>query len=236
MNKRLYRIVFNKARGMLMVVSELARGCSGGSSSSGIGHALQRLVCRVGALSLALWLASGAVTVQAAGIVADASAPGKQQPTVISTANGTTQVNIQTPSAGGVSRNTYSQFDVGRDGVILNNSHKNTSTQIGGMVTANPWLAKGEAKVILNEVNSSNPSRLQGFVEVAGDRAETVIANPAGIVVDGGGTEIGRGLVAFDADEARAIIGHKTQDIAALLGYAGRSEMIHRDDLVLRGE
>ena len=116
MNKRLYRTVFNKARGMLMVVSELARGCSGGSSSSGIGHALQRLVCRVGALSLALWLASGAVTVQAAGIVADASAPGKQQPTVISTANGTTQVNIQTPSAGGVSRNTYSQFDVGRDG------------------------------------------------------------------------------------------------------------------------
>jgi glutamate 5-kinase len=56
------------------------------------------------------------------------------------------------------------------------------------------------------------------------------------IVVDGHGTEIGRGLVAFDADEARTIIGHKTQDIAALLGYAGRSEMIHRDDLVLRGE
>ncbi|HBZ74861.1 MAG TPA: filamentous hemagglutinin, partial [Leclercia adecarboxylata] len=113
MNKRLYRIVFNKARGMLMVVSELARGCAGTSPSPGIGRSLQRLVCRVGALSFALWLASGAVTIQAAGIVADASAPGKQQPTVISTANGTTQVNIQTPSAGGVSRNTYSQFDVG---------------------------------------------------------------------------------------------------------------------------
>ena len=187
MNKRLYRIVFNKARGMLMVVSELARGCSGGSSSSGIGHALQRLVCRVGALSLALWLASGAVTVQAAGIVADASAPGKQQPTVISTANGTTQVNIQTPSAGGVSRNTYSQFDVGRDGAILNNAHKNTSTELGGMVTANPWLAKGEAKVILNEVNARNPSQLNGYIEVAGQKADVIIASPSGITCDGCG-------------------------------------------------
>lgn len=187
MNKRLYRIVFNKARGMLMVVSELARGCSGGSSSSGIGHALQRLVCRVGALSLALWLASGAVTVQAAGIVADASAPGKQQPTVISTDNGTTQVNIQTPSAGGVSRNTYSQFDVGRDGAILNNAHKNTSTELGGMVTANPWLAKGEAKVILNEVNARNPSQLNGYIEVAGQKADVIIASPSGITCDGCG-------------------------------------------------
>jgi filamentous haemagglutinin family N-terminal domain len=187
MNKRLHRIVFNKARGMLMVVSELARGCTGSAASSGIGHALQRLVCRVGALSLALWLASGAVTVQAAGIVADASAPAKQQPTVISSANGTTQVNIQTPSAGGVSRNTYSQFDVGRDGVILNNSHKNASTQIGGMVTANPWLAKGEAKVILNEVNARNPSQLNGYIEVAGQKADVVIASPSGITCDGCG-------------------------------------------------
>ncbi|HBQ66851.1 MAG TPA: filamentous hemagglutinin, partial [Leclercia adecarboxylata] len=187
MNKRLYRIVFNKARGMLMVVSELARGCAGTSPSPGIGRSLQRLVCRVGALSFALWLASGAVTIQAAGIVADASAPGKQQPTVISSANGTTQVNIQTPSAGGVSRNTYSQFDVGRDGVILNNSHKNTSTELGGMVTANPWLAKGEAKVILNEVNARNPSQLNGYIEVAGRKADVVIASPSGITCDGCG-------------------------------------------------
>jgi glutamate 5-kinase len=56
------------------------------------------------------------------------------------------------------------------------------------------------------------------------------------IVVDLRGSEVGRGLVAFDADEAEAIIGHKTQDIAGILGYAGRSEIIHRDDLVLRGE
>lgn len=187
MNKRLYRIVFNKARGMLMVVSELARGCSGSAPSSGLQHNHQRLICRVGAISLSLWLASGAITVQAAGIVADASAPNKQQPTIISTANGTPQVNIQTPSAGGVSRNTFSQFDVEQNGVILNNSHKNAATQLGGMVAANPWLAKGEAKIILNEVNARDPSRLNGFIEVAGQKADVVIASPSGISCDGCG-------------------------------------------------
>lgn len=187
MNKRLYRIVFNKARGMLMVVSELARGCSGSAPSSGLQHNHQRLICRVGAISLSLWLASGAITVQAAGIVADASAPNKQQPTIISTANGTPQVNIQTPSAGGVSRNTFSQFDVDQNGVILNNSHKNAATQLGGMVAANPWLAKGEAKIILNEVNARDPSRLNGFIEVAGQKADVVIASPSGISCDGCG-------------------------------------------------
>ena len=97
------------------------------------------------------------------------------------------QINIQTPSAAGVSRNTYSQFDVQSNGAILNNSRTNTSTQLGGFVAANPWLATGEARVILNEVNSSNPSHLNGFVEVAGCRAEVIIANPAGIQVNGGG-------------------------------------------------
>ncbi|MCZ5750933.1 filamentous hemagglutinin N-terminal domain-containing protein [Escherichia coli] len=37
---------------------------------------------------------------------------------------------------------------------------------------------KGEARIILNEVNSRNPSQLNGFVEVAGKKAQVVIANP----------------------------------------------------------
>ncbi|PRI47524.1 Filamentous hemagglutinin [Haemophilus influenzae] len=51
----------------------------------------------------------------------------------------------------------------------------------------NPNLARGEAKVILNEVNSANPSRLKGYVEVAGKKADVVIANPSGIQCDGCG-------------------------------------------------
>ena len=47
------------------------------------------------------------------------------------------------------------------------------------------------------------------------------------------GREIARGLCGYDADEARLIAGRKTGDIEALLGYAGRSAMIHRDDMVM---
>ena len=81
----------------------------------------------------------------------------------------------------------HQQFDVGQEGAILNNSRNNVQTQIGGWVQGNPWLAKGEAKVILNEVNSSNPSQLKGYLEVAGKSAQVVIANPSGLVCDGCG-------------------------------------------------
>mgnify|MGYP001822331465 FL=1 len=54
------------------------------------------------------------------------------------------------------------------------------------------------------------------------------------VIMDPEGTEIGRGLSAFDAVEARAIAGRKSHEIEEILGYPGRSEMIHRDDMVLR--
>jgi filamentous hemagglutinin len=122
-----------------------------------------------------------------AQIRSDPSAPGNQRPTVLLAPNGVPLVNIQTPSAAGVSRNTYSQFDVQPNGAILNNSRTDTATQLGGWVQANPWLATGSARVILNEVNSNNPSNLNGWVEVAGSRAQVVVANPAGISCNGCG-------------------------------------------------
>ena len=172
-----------------MVVADIARsGRAGSSPSSRTGYPRRQRICRVTPLTFSLWLASGMVhSVSAAGIVADHGAPGHQQPSIMQTASGIPQVNIQTPSAGGVSHNTYSQFDVSNHGVILNNSHKNVQTQLGGMVAGNPWLAKGEARIILNEVNSRNPSQLNGFVEVAGKKAQVVIASPAGISCDGCG-------------------------------------------------
>src|SRR5215831_4054094 len=50
------------------------------------------------------------------------------------------------------------------------------------------------------------------------------------------GAEIGRGLIAFDAEDADKIKGRSSADIPTILGFTGRSEMIHRDDLVLGGE
>ena len=64
-------------------------------------------------------------------------------------------------------------------------------------------------------------------VEGRFDRGDAVI------VRNGAGAELGRGLSAYAAEDARRIMGHKSREIEALLGYRGRDEMIHRDDLVL---
>ncbi|WP_294989962.1 hemagglutinin repeat-containing protein [uncultured Stenotrophomonas sp.] len=192
MNK-VYRLVFNRTLGVMQVASELVNAAHGGADNRE-----GRTVGTLRPISFALWLVLGWVGLvqplsaqQAPAdpgrIAADPGAPANQRPTVITSANGTPQVNITTPSAGGVSRNTYQQFDVGQQGVILNNSRGEVQTQLGGWVQGNPWLATGTARVILNEVNSSNPSHLNGYVEVAGARAQVVIANPAGIQVNGAG-------------------------------------------------
>ncbi|MEJ8476497.1 glutamate 5-kinase [Roseibium sp. H3510] len=52
-------------------------------------------------------------------------------------------------------------------------------------------------------------------------------------VLDPEGKDIGRGLIAYDDDEARMIAGRNSREIEAIVGYPGRSEMVHRDDLVL---
>ncbi len=50
------------------------------------------------------------------------------------------------------------------------------------------------------------------------------------------GERIGRGLVAYDVEDARRIAGQNSREIETILGFAGRAEMIHRDDMALRGE
>ncbi|MGE0349253.1 hemagglutinin repeat-containing protein [Hydrogenophaga sp.] len=189
MNRNTHRVVFNPTRGLLMAVSEVAPAHGSGSHAGGRTTTTSpgRRPSRWRLSSLALALALGWVSAAMAQIVADPTAPGAQRPTVLAAPNGVPTINITTPSAAGVSRNTYSQFDVQGHGAILNNSRTDTPTQLGGWVQGNPWLAAGGARVILNEVNSSHPSHLNGHVEVAGQRAEVVIANPAGIEVNGGG-------------------------------------------------
>ncbi|WP_288410547.1 hemagglutinin repeat-containing protein [uncultured Herbaspirillum sp.] len=193
MNQLCYRIIFNKTRGQFMAVAETTRACAGKTTvGSRPGIAQSGLpVARLSWIGLAVLLFTGGAIATMprayAQIIADPGAPRAQQPVVINTANGVPQVNIQTPSAAGVSRNTYSQFDVNRAGAILNNSRSDIQTQQGGWIQRNPNLATGTARVILNEVNSSSPSMLRGFVEVAGDRAQVIIANPSGVTCDGCG-------------------------------------------------
>lgn len=189
MNRLCHRIVFNKQRGQLMAVAETAHSQrkGGGQRPARRCRLPYRRLTPIGKLVLASGVSLCAASQTLAQIRADASAPRLQQPTVLNTASGTPLVNIQTPSAAGVSRNSYSQFDVQAKGAVLNNARTDASTQLGGWVQGNPWLARGSARVILNEVNSSSPSQLKGFVEVAGQRADVIFANPSGIQIDGGG-------------------------------------------------
>jgi filamentous hemagglutinin len=122
-----------------------------------------------------------------AEVVADPKAPGTNTPQVQTTANGLPVVQITAPSPAGVSRNLYQQFSVDPSGLILNNSQIITQTQLAGYITGNPNLANGSAHIILNEVTSNNPSYLRGYTEVAGQKAEVIIANPNGIYGDGFG-------------------------------------------------
>ncbi len=113
---------------------------------------------------------------------------GAHAPGVINTQNGITQVNINRPSGAGVSMNTYNQFDVQKSGAILNNANRIANTQQAGYINGNPNFGPNDAaRIIVNQVNSNNASQINGYVEVAGPRAEVVIANGSGISVNGGG-------------------------------------------------
>ena len=122
-----------------------------------------------------------------AEVIADPKAPGIKTPIVQTTANGLPIVQIAAPSAAGVSHNLYQKFNVDPSGLILNNSQIITQTQLAAYITGNPNLANGSARIILNEVTSNNPSYLRGYTEVAGQKAEVIIANPNGIYGDGFG-------------------------------------------------
>ena len=195
MNKFCYRIIFSKALGQLVVVSEvtLAQGKTSGQSRMFAGRNpvahLTPASARLTRLLTASLMAVGSLIVLPAhaDIVADRTAQGNQQPTVLAAANGVTQINIQTPNAQGVSVNAYSQFDVNQQGAVLNNSRTAAPTQLAGWVQGNPWLATGSASVILNQVNSTSPSYLNGYLEVAGQKAQLIIANPTGITCNGCG-------------------------------------------------
>ncbi|WP_460903559.1 two-partner secretion domain-containing protein, partial [Paraburkholderia jirisanensis] len=113
---------------------------------------------------------------------------GANAPSVVQTQNGLDQVNINRPSGAGVSMNTYGQFDVPQRGAILNNSPTIVQTQQAGLINGNPNFGPGQAaRVIVNQVNGGAASQINGHLEVAGQRAEVVIANGSGISVNGGG-------------------------------------------------
>ena len=145
--------------------------------------ALKTLSQRGLALILANALFWQPLLASAEGIVV--SGPGT---TVGQAGNGVPVVNIATPNGSGLSHNQFKDYNVGPNGVILNNANGIVqSTQLGGIIVGNPNLKGGAANVILNEVKGGSPSQLRGYTEVAGQSAKVIVANPYGISCNGCG-------------------------------------------------
>ena len=103
----------------------------------------------------------------------------------IQSSSGIDIINIARPDSNGLSNNSYSDFNVLSSGLVFNNSASAVSSSLAGTIAGNPnYTASDSASLILNQITSNNPSYLGGILEVAGDSAAIIIANPNGIFCD----------------------------------------------------
>ena len=105
-------------------------------------------------------------------------------------AEDTPVLNIATPNAAGLSHNVFTQYDVGPEGLVINNHGGDApiASDLAGAVLANPNLsANGEAQTILNEITSNSRSSLLGPQELVGGAADFILANPNGVTCSGCG-------------------------------------------------
>jgi filamentous hemagglutinin len=118
---------------------------------------------------------------------ADLEVDGTTNTTLDTSRNGIPIVNIANPNSKGLSHNKYKNYNVNSNGLILNNSKElEVNTQLAGYIYGNSNLSNN-ASVILNEITSTNKSYINGYTEIAGQKADMVIANPNGISINGAG-------------------------------------------------
>jgi len=141
------------------------------SSSGRIGAAITLSLV----LAPSLW-AEGIIAAQGSGVQVTGSAGG---PAV---------VNIVKPDERGLSHNRFNDYNVGKEGVLVNNGVAASMSQLTGQkLEGNAQLSGTAASVIFSEVVSRNPSLMLGKQEIVGRAADFVLANPNGITCNGCG-------------------------------------------------
>ena len=107
---------------------------------------------------------------------------------IVNNRNNVPVVDIVKPNANGLSHNKFTDFNVGKEGLVFNNvANGQYNSVLAGQIAANNKLNGTPAKIILNEVTGGNISQLAGMMEIAGTKADLIIANPNGIVGNGFG-------------------------------------------------
>ena len=197
MNSGIYRLVFNAARGILVPADEYASARrsekrSHGPSANGTtwnGHASSPWF----AARASAFAALCAFGMQPVAVDAQATLPmvpdrsGANHPVVGVSASGVPLVNIVAPNQAGVSLNRFTHYNVGTNGAVIVNTPRSAQSQIAGWVQGNPLMGNTAARLIINQVTTGNPTRLLGITEIAGNRANLIVANPAGITCAGCG-------------------------------------------------
>jgi filamentous hemagglutinin len=172
-----YRLAWNQNLGCFVVASELARS----STKTSVAGAIKPLALLSALLAFGMALPS----VSLAQVI-----PANTATQVYDSPNGVPVVDIATANANGLSHNKFNQYNVNSKGLVLNNNSgpgfTAVQSQLAGQVQVNPNL-NNAAGVILNEVVSANRSTLAGYTEVAGAKADVIVANPWGITCGGCG-------------------------------------------------
>lgn len=176
MNK-FYRVIWNISLGTWVAVAETAR--ARGKRNGTVKLAAAAVLSLTTVSALAGPPGTPSVTVAA----------GYNNANAYAASNGATVVNISTPNSAGLSSNYFQQYNVNSNGLVLNNNNTSTisaQSQLAGKLYSNTNLTT-PASVILNQVVSNNRSNIAGFTEVAGTKADVIVANPYGITCSGCG-------------------------------------------------
>ena len=104
--------------------------------------------------------------------------------------NGVPIVNISTPNDRGVSINQFKEYNVDEKGQILNNADNVGRSHLGGLINANPNLAPNQAaNLIILQVNGSNRSQIEGYLEaLSRQKVDVILANENGLYINNSGT------------------------------------------------